>query len=97
MMHLDRYPPAMAAVGVGLGGVRQEIAAAVLCGQNPAAVVPVALGLRRLHCGWKSKDSAVAVGPATALIGSTEAVATLSEIGLWIVFGSDLFGGPLYE
>lgn len=131
MMHFDRYPPA--AAGVGLDDVRQEITAAEMCGKNPAAVVPAALGLRRLHCRWKSKDPAVAVGLACcivavsiemeweqsepvvdatglapALIGGTEAVATLSGIGwraaqvrvnrqLRRELGGDLFGGALHD
>lgn len=81
MMHLDHYPVAVQAAirqfapaswrwaiaaGVELEDVKQEIAAAVLRGQNPAAVVPAALGLRRLSSGWRSNDPSV----AAQLVGS---------------------------
>lgn len=95
MMHLDQYPAAIQsairqfapaswrwaiAAGVGLDDVHQEIAAAVLSGQNPAAVVPAALGLRRLTTGWCSKDLEVAAGLADCIVDeSTEIASEQSE------------------
>lgn len=78
MMPLDRYPAAVRAAirqvapaswrwaiaaGVGLDDARQEIAAAVLSGQNPAA-----LCLRRLTNGWRSNDPSVVAGLAGCVV-----------------------------
>lgn len=95
MMHLDRYPAVAAAAirqfapaafrwaraaGLDLDDVRQEIALAVVSGQNPAAVVPAALGLRRLSTGWRSRDPAVAARLAGCIADdSTEIVCEQSE------------------
>lgn len=83
MMHLDRYPPAAAAAirqfapaasrwaaaaGLELDDVRQETATAAFSGLDPAAAVPVALGLRRLSTGWRSNDPAVAAHLAGCVI-----------------------------
>lgn len=82
-MHLNYYPfevqaairrfsPAVprwaAAAGVCVDDVQQEIAVATLCGLEPAAAVPAALGLRRLTTGWRSKDPAVVASIAGCVI-----------------------------
>ena len=93
-MRLDRDLPATTAIGVGLGNFGYENLLAILRGKSPVALAQVALALRQPRCCWKNKDWSVAVTHSMALI--TEAIAT-SEIGVWVEFSRDLFGGPFYE
>lgn len=98
-MHLDYYPAAVQAAirrfapvsmrwaiasNLSLEDVRQEIAAAVLSGQNPAAVVPAAIGLRRLSSGWRSSDPLVAAQLVDSVIDEEsfagEVVASVAKV-----------------
>lgn len=99
MMHLDQYPAAVQAAirrfapvsmrwaiasNLSLEDVRQEIAAAVLSGENPAAVVPAAIGLRRLSSGWRSNDPSVAAQLVDSVIDEEsfagEVVASVAKV-----------------
>ncbi len=51
-----------AASGLALDDVKQELAAAVLAGLDPAAAVPRALGIRRVAGAWRSTDPAALAG-----------------------------------
>lgn len=57
---IDAFAPVSgvwaSAAGLTLDDVRQELAAAVLGGLDPAAAVPRALGIRRVGGVWRSMD-----------------------------------------
>lgn len=64
------------ASGLTLDDVRQELAAAVLAGLDPAAAVPRALGIRRVAGAWRSCDPAAAAGE----LGDFDAVSEDDEL-----------------
>lgn len=66
---IDQFSPLAfrlaGASGLTLDDIRQELAVAWLCGQDPARAVPAAVGVRRLPSGaWRSRDLAVAATAA---------------------------------
>lgn len=60
-----------AAAGLELDDVRQEIAVAVLVGEDPVSAVPRALRIRRVGAAWRSLDAA----PAAADLDGLDVVA----------------------
>lgn len=80
---IDAFAPVSgvwaSAAGLTLDDVRQELAAAVLAGHDPAAAVPRALGIRRIGGAWRSMDPAAMAGELGDFDAATDDGASLVD------------------